>query len=478
MTSVSYKLLPLFALTAALLSLAGCGSSNSQPSNNQFLTTDDSNAMQVATSGSVTCNGACSDSVGMLTSISQTQQVQECSGFLIAPDIMATNSHCIPEDLRTPGASCTDRLWAYFPSTNSYPSTQIRCSQILTASVIKEDGNSVGQDYAFFRLESSPSRPALIVSRNGFKDGETYNLVKVDPTTDVAAIGSMISVPCLAKHNSAMVPNSNNDASPNMEMADCTVVHGNSGSPILDSNGQVRGVIQAVFNNDALTLQFGLKNIPLLESLALLNLGTNYSCLPLPPGVTTSSTFPASCASLNNSAQSDKAREAALDAKITQDLNQNLQVFNPDAEFQWTFIEYKGGAGDISAYSSSSTQKKVVAVPKCISNLNNFLSQHNSRKTNETLNLEPPMVTVKLGLDRYLVLSDQLDTSSYPASMIVAFSPKDLSKQQKGTFTFNIKSYYDVTGMPYTATLSDCSAPKTNDAPTLAQDAPLSESEL
>ena len=444
--------LPALALTALLGPLSGCGGSNSTSSSGSDqsfrLNTDASNALSIATSGSVTCTdfGQCHPAVAMMTNISSENAVEECTSFLVDSDIMATNSHCIPADLKAANSACNNRIWVYFPQVGTQPALQVKCSQILTASDLGVSTGQVNPDYAFFRLERAVPRTPLPLSRDGFKNGESYTLLKVDPTSQSNAIGAMNSESCTARKSSSLIPKSGSDYSANMEIADCTVIHGNSGSPIVDSRNQVHGIIQAYFDDSAISLQLALNGVPQFESPGMLNLGTSFACLDAPVASFKAISIPDACKTLDtDTTNATQGLEQALTTKIKNDLDNLLLTSTTlDSTFQWDFISYKAG--------NSSTQQFFVTVPKCITDLKKL----QSLKRSDSLNLSAPMASAQIGVDRYLVLQSQVQAAMLPATIDATWSPNDLRKNDQTVFTMSIRSANALIPMSYSANLSEC----------------------
>jgi len=318
----------------ACVSFTGCGSgSNNSNSNDGYIyPTPPDTAYGIASNAQVSCNDPtqCSPSVGMLTTVIDASNgnqpgspAGECTAFLVSPQIMATNSHCIPKDLKAPGSSFANRGWVYFPSIDgspgntpmpSYPAVAVTCDQVLGATTLPAETRAV-PDYAFFHLSAPVSRPILVFSREGLSDGAKFQLVKVDPTSKTSAVGSMVSATCTAVHNSILVPKSNDDLSGNMLFSDCTVIEGNSGSPLMDSLGQVHAVIQMLFESDTIESRL---SIPLLDGgLATLNAGTNFGCVDIPAQVGAGSKS-SHCADVAQETDNDDkaAQTNALSAKL------------------------------------------------------------------------------------------------------------------------------------------------------------------
>src|SRR4051812_30664739 len=95
------------ALLALAHGAAGCGKISTDNSNN-LPARNLADAQRIALLTQVSCfsQSDCDPSVAMIAAAWLDQGgVSTCTGFLVGPDTMATNSHCLPLDLDQAGAS-------------------------------------------------------------------------------------------------------------------------------------------------------------------------------------------------------------------------------------------------------------------------------------------------------------------------------------------------------------------------------------
>lgn len=239
-----------------------------------------SEAQNIATSAQVSCGeiGGCNPSVGMLTMASSTE-VGACSASMISSDIAITNSHCIPEDLKASGSSCQGRIWLTFVNSPGLDK-RLECSQVLEATDINEGG--LVEDMAFIRFTTKSNRPALPISHQGFRDGETVALHKVNPFfSDRSAKGILGVEHCKTIHGTDFTK-SNDPRYRMMIFGDCTVIHGNSGGPLIAGDGSLRGVIQALLKMDLVQDSVNEAGYDSVEPLSQLNMGSNLACHAIP----------------------------------------------------------------------------------------------------------------------------------------------------------------------------------------------------
>ncbi|CAK9249669.1 unnamed protein product [Sphagnum jensenii] len=164
----------------------------------------------------------------------------------------------------TGDADCSPSVAMFVSYT---PGVDLSSSQVgqCSNSSPSQSGVKALADYAIIKLDQAVSRPPLTINRDGFKDQNLYQMIKIDPLSTSAAIGSMTRTDCKAQHDSKMVPNSDDNLSPDMGMGDCLIVHGNSGSPLVDMQGQVHGLIQLTFEQNTLSAMFLQLSLPWLK---------------------------------------------------------------------------------------------------------------------------------------------------------------------------------------------------------------------
>jgi Trypsin-like peptidase domain len=199
-----------------------------------------------------------------------------CSSFLIAPDIMATNMHCVPPGLKNEGDSCYQKSFFVFPKTLNKPHEVLDCDKLIHASRPLGDWVLV-PDYAFFKLKNSSQRTPLEISRKGFADKSVVEITKVDFASPSANAKKnepdalVKSISCHAVQNSTINPHFTSDFSSVVSFGKCDIIPGNSGSPILDSQGSVRGVISA--------RQTPIIKSPGVSEERVWGFGANFACL-------------------------------------------------------------------------------------------------------------------------------------------------------------------------------------------------------
>lgn len=195
----------------------------------------------------------------------KTYNAHQCSSSLIAPDVILTNSHCIPDQIkyRNPkkksglkkNYSCKSWIVAHFPDNSrtrtlsngktQYDSSNVDCEKVIFASnndaepVLK--GFDFNQDYAIIKLSKPVTdREVLVPEFDGIEANQKLFTLSYDP---IQGGGEFKKKECKAIEKSVLLKMSEYPITQNILMADCTVIKGNSGSPVVDENNVLRGAL-------------------------------------------------------------------------------------------------------------------------------------------------------------------------------------------------------------------------------------------
>lgn len=154
-----------------------------------------------------------------------------CTGFLIAPDILVTAGHCV-EDL----ADAQKNYWIFDYTSDLYfnpddHSINIKSSDVYEVaevySTILDD--ELDKDYAVLRLNRKSERAPYRFRTSG----------KVSNFTSVNTIGSPTGLPLKFSGNATVVDNSPE----NWFKTNIDAFPGNSGGPVFDQNGFLEGIL-------------------------------------------------------------------------------------------------------------------------------------------------------------------------------------------------------------------------------------------
>ncbi len=204
--------------------------------------------------------GKCPGNVAMLLLRDDGSTLSQCTGFLIGPQTLMTNSHCLPEKSRSAGASCKG-ITAVFPANGeSKVEERIKCESVVFASRIAAEENTEiaidlqhrndpQLDVAIIQLSRPSERQPNEISRQGLTATETLLTWVVDPISDIVPGGVLRQKRCRPVLDTVLAPDfSSQRTNPYAQVAaftDCEILHGNSGSPAFDNQGKVRAVVFA-----------------------------------------------------------------------------------------------------------------------------------------------------------------------------------------------------------------------------------------
>ena len=176
--------------------------------------------------------------------------IAQCTGFLVSDNIVATNSHCIPYQLKSNSTlNCSKYLGIKFKPTNSNSKNIFTCKRLLSYSSI----DVFEQDFAFFEIEST-KRKAFELFKEGLEDNEEIKIIKITPLSG-SQIGGVIETEiCNITANSLLNPTAISPWSKTSLSVGCNGVSGNSGSPILNVNNEVIGILQSKMNDKYMTI--------------------------------------------------------------------------------------------------------------------------------------------------------------------------------------------------------------------------------
>jgi V8-like Glu-specific endopeptidase len=313
---------------------------------------------KIAQAAVLECGADCSPSVGLLA-FASAKSAGQCSAFLVGPDTIATNSHCIPEDLKEPGSSCKNRLWMHFAKDGS-KETRIACDQIIYDSK-NFHGIASEPDYAYVKLAQASTRPTLRITRDGFPEGSIMTIQKVNPIKHAGRMkGVQERVSCRTVQNSNSLQSFFHAFAPVAMVTECQIIHGNSGSPVLAQDGSVRGVVFAYQDQADIKAVFAKnKNLKLKEGLSNLNFAANFACLRGTDG-SDGARFP-HCASQAQSLRERLGQKGLSEtAKITAEIER--QAAPALADFKWASRFEKSGLEIGLAYAGVQASLQ----PKCV----------------------------------------------------------------------------------------------------------------
>lgn len=199
----------------------------------------------------LTCSGGCPAEtlqLGLIGLATETKDwsgkypMGQCTGFMIAPNIVATNAHCLPPVVME-ARDCGEVLGIKFLRPDSQARTTYACKKVLKRASLETDPLD-GPDYGFFQIDA-PERTPVRIARSGIADFASVHSVRVDPLGNGVLGGSISEAYCNTTQRSLLNTRYTSEFSPTALAIGCSAEHGNSGSPVFNQLGEVIGILQA-----------------------------------------------------------------------------------------------------------------------------------------------------------------------------------------------------------------------------------------
>ncbi len=361
-----------------------------------------------------------------------------CSGSLIGTDIVATNLHCLPEDLAHVGADCQNRIQFIFSPQEGKEEERIECDRVvylsppLGADVLKPD-------YAFIKLKTSPRRKHLEISQQGFPDKSKVTIYKMDPDNE-GLRGVIRKIECQAIQNSIINPYFTSDTAPLVLLTNCPIVKGNSGSPLILSDGNAHGIVSATVDLPMTkSLRDRIGSSPKLS----FGFGSNFSCLTNPDlGFYLKKA--SDCEVAIDSVSQQKRADALIQKIIDKALKELQEKVNNGAQkallagkplLLWQAIDTKL----VDLEPKSNRLLKVTFVPQCLLPKTTDLRPFANKLSKKLVSIpqEVPEYLVSERLDEFLRYAIQLEETK--KKIPFRLTPIDLLQKRKIPVQFNAR---------------------------------------
>lgn len=337
-------------------------------------------AMTLARTSALRCAepASCPAGVGMLVA-QDGPDLKTCTAFLAGPDLLLTNSHCLPSAVKLRPTLCADRVKVVFPATQELAEESIACSTVIGAT---ERQNDISPDLVQLQLARPSKRAPLTLSSEGIVPAVSYSAIKVNPVRGEPGkpTGEIVVSDCLAVGETYLFPLFRRAGDPVFTAA-CSSVPGNSGAPLLDKSGHAAGLLQATISPTAGQLQDWAPFRSDLEFSPMV-LGTSLSCLR--EGKIDPACRPFSTEDLVRPTIGDFMDSAGLAAEAEHLLQ---PYFVPMADFQW----------ERAIRNRSGLERRETLRPACIIDAGGM-----DPATSEAL---IPTLSFRLSLNRYFQLS-------------------------------------------------------------------------
>ncbi|OFY98760.1 MAG: hypothetical protein A2070_05355 [Bdellovibrionales bacterium GWC1_52_8] len=369
----------------------------------------------------------CPEAVGMLI-VATPRALGMCTAFLVGSDQIMTNNHCIREFI-TERKSCSGLVEIIFPETAKKPAERAGCAQIHYSSDLERFENSATPDYALLRLARTVFRKPLQISNEGVSEGEALRVARMNPVaTGSYSQGDLQMVSCEPVYKPWFLPQADNPFSPLLVFAGCEMVGAHAGSPMLDSDGRARAIVQARLPRTPEAAPAS----DLLEKPEALSISTNLSCMKTVD--TDGSNLPRACSADLSQATTAALREKLIPAARTSGRAAVQAETRKWSENQKFFIEWIIRDGEVL---SSGAQQLNIA-PGCFQDpkshggwLNRYRGGLGGYKKEVYLQMEVPGWELQVGYNgrQQAIHRVQISDQRYPGLM--SFSPQQLKREGK-----------------------------------------------
>lgn len=346
------------------LGLVGCGGGNSSDADNIIHFENSEELNRAIANYGVKCDGPCPTNAGVLLA-RMGNDLSTCSFSVVAKDVILTNRHCIPDSIAYEGAPCGATVEAILMRNGE--KDIYKCDKVLSFAKEYNKAGAEALDFAFLKLQRSTSVRPLPISQTGVQDQDVLYALTATPDKWAYPYGTtLIRKKCTVLMNSLLEQTFINPFSPVIALKDCDIVHGNSGSALVDMRGELKGVLQSTL--DSSSLREGNNHLQNQAYRALkgnhFGKGTNGVCLY---GNNLSQILPA----VSKCDHSGKRYESSNEKDLEQSIGVKVEALNKSHTILKFKAESKNSTDEQKARGSE--VGSVVVVPECIRGSKNNL---------------------------------------------------------------------------------------------------------
>lgn len=183
----------------------------------------------------------CNESVALLVGLSAPIEPTRCTAALIGPRTAVTAGHCVAWELTTGGAC--DGVWLGFAGTNGHPAHWVGCERIALMSTPSD--TLLSPDYAILQLQQDVARSSIPLGEGEVLSGEVVRMISVKADRFYDEVHEVRSRRCIVDDNQQLSAWSPTPPPSIRVLSACPIRQGESGAPVLDREGRLRGLIHA-----------------------------------------------------------------------------------------------------------------------------------------------------------------------------------------------------------------------------------------
>jgi len=236
------KLRTLLILSLAVL-FSACGRPDGKRISLQKIRITQEQMALIIANQAITCSdqGFCPEGIARMFNINfeDADNSTTCSAFLVEPDLVMTNTHCVHGAKMDFEKICSG-LYFVFPGQGLNYSAQ--CSNIIWSNRRQTNSHNYrngDNDFALIRLDRNIPLTPFKIRVGGINRGTKVFPVVVDQMGGFTA--RITKLECQVERLNERFGVAN--------LSNCPVISGNSGSPVLDENQNVVGIVFASSNN-------------------------------------------------------------------------------------------------------------------------------------------------------------------------------------------------------------------------------------